>query len=61
MMGDGSRGILLNEVLQNDVSQIRNVLKHQELYKQMALEGQSWSRQFTTDKFEMEIKKLLKG
>ena len=61
MMGDGSRGILLNEVLQNDVSQIRNVLKHQELYKQMALEGQSWSRQFTTDEFEMEIKKLLKG
>ena len=29
-------------------------------YKKMALDGQTWSRQFTTDKFETEISKLLK-
>ena len=60
MMGNGSRGIILKEQLHNDVSQIRNVLNNQELYKKMALDGQTWSRQFTTDKFETEISKLLK-
>ena len=61
MMGNGSRGIILKEQLNNDVNQIRNVLNNQEVYKKMASEGQTWSRQFTTDKFEAEIKKLLRG
>jgi glycosyltransferase involved in cell wall biosynthesis len=61
MMGNGSRGIILKEQLDSDVSQIRNVLNNQEVYKKMALEGQTWSRQSTTDKFEAEIKKLLRG
>ena len=60
MMGNGSRGIILKEQLNNDVNQIRNVLNNQEVYKKMALDGQTWSRQFTTDKFETEICKLLK-
>ena len=60
MMGNGSRGIVLKEQLNKDVSQIMNVLNNQEVYKKMALEGQTWSRQFTTDKFETEISKLLK-
>ena len=60
MMGNGSRGIILKEQLHNDVNQIRNVLNNQEVYKKMALDGQTWSRQFTTDKFETEIKKLLR-
>lgn len=60
MMGNGSRGVVLKEQLHNDVSQIRNVLNNQEDYKKMALDGQTWSRQFTTDKFETEISKLLK-
>lgn len=60
MMGNGSRGVVLKEQLHNDVSQIRNVLNNQEVYKKMALDGQTWSRQFTTDKFETEISKLLK-
>ena len=61
MMGNGSRGIVLKEQLHNDVSQIRNVLNNQEVYKKMALDGQTWSRQFTTDKFEIEIRKLLRN
>ena len=61
MMGNGSRGIVLKEQLHNDVSQIRNVLNNQEVYKKMALDGQTWSRQFTTDKFEAEISKLLRN
>lgn len=60
MMGNGRRGIILKEQLDFDVNQIINVLKNQEVYLKMSSEGQSWSRQFTTDKFEAEIRKLLK-
>lgn len=61
MMGNGSRGIVLKEQLDFDVNQIINVLKNQEVYLKMTSEGKAWSRQFTTDKFEVEIKKLLRG
>ena len=61
MMGNGSRGIVLQEELNQDVNQIKTVINNQELYQKMASEGQTWSRQFTTDKFETEIKRLLRG
>ena len=61
MMGNGSRGIVLQEELNQDVNQIKTVINNQELYQKMASEGQTWSRQFTTDKFEAEISKLLNG
>ena len=61
MMGNGSRGVILQEELNQDVDQIKIVINNQELYQKMASEGQTWSRQFTTDKFEAEIKKLLRG
>lgn len=61
MMGNGSRGVILQEELNQDVDQIEAVISKQEVYQKMASEGQSWSRQFTTDKFEAEIKKLLRG
>lgn len=61
MMGNGSRGVILQEELNQDVDQIEAVICKQEVYQKMASEGQTWSRQFTTDKFEAEIKKLLRG
>ena len=61
MMGNGSRGVVLQENLDQDVRQIATIINNQEQYKKMASDGQSWSRQFTTDKFEIEIKKLLRG
>ena len=61
MMGNGSRGVVLQENLDQDVRQITTIINNQEQYKKMASDGQSWSRQFTTDKFEIEIKKLLRG
>ena len=60
MMGNGSRGVVLQEDLNQDVNQIKTVINNQELYQKMASEGQTWSRQFTTDKFEAEISKLIK-
>ena len=61
MMGNGSRGVILQEELNQDVDQIEAVISKQVVYQKMASEGQTWSRQFTTDKFEAEIKKLLRG
>ena len=60
MMGNGSRGVILQEEVNQDVSQITTLINNHELYQKMAFEGQSWSRQFTTDKFETEIRKLLR-
>lgn len=59
MLGHGARGIQLEEQLEKDVSQVIRLLSNELLYQKMASEGQSWSRQFTTDKFEEEIKKLV--
>lgn len=61
MMGNGNRGVILQEELNQDVDQIEAVISKQEVYQKMASEGQTWSRQFTTDKFEVEISKLLRN
>jgi len=59
MMGNGSRGIIIQEKLFDDGNQITEVINNSDLYKKMSTEGQSWSQQFTTNKFEAEIRKLL--
>lgn len=61
MMGNGSRGVILQEEINQDVSQIIPLINNKDLYQKMASEGQTWSRQFTTDKFEREIGRLLRG
>lgn len=60
MMGNGSRGIILEGNLFEDSNQLVKVINNPGLYQKMTFEAQSWARQFTTDKFETEIKKLLK-
>lgn len=60
MLDYGKRGILLQENLKADSNQLLELLHHPEVYQKMVYEGQNWSRQFTTDKFEAEIKKLLR-
>ena len=59
MVGDGRRGVVLIEKLSQDISQIKAVLDNNGVYQKMASEAKIWSRQFTTDKFEAEIKNLL--
>ena len=59
MLGGGTRGVLLSEKFENDVEQIRNLLSGELKYQKMVNEGKDWSRQFTTDYFKKEIKKLL--
>jgi glycosyltransferase involved in cell wall biosynthesis len=60
MLNFGERGILLTENLQTDVTSISDLLSNQEEYNKKIKGAINWSRQFTIDKFEQEIKKILK-
>lgn len=59
MIENGKRGILLTEDIVQDVNSIINLLENNVESSQMREKAQKWSRQFTTDKFEEEIKKML--
>ncbi len=59
MIDNGNRGIMLKENLQVDILQIEKIISNQGVYLQMSENAKNWSRKFTTDKFEDEIKKLL--
>lgn len=59
MLDYGKRGIVLKEDLTADVLQLEAVFINPEVYDHVVLEAMKWSRQFTTDVFESEIKKLL--
>ena len=59
MLGSGKRGILLKEHLEEDVLQLENVFLKKDILFQMSENAKVWSRQFTTDSFEDEIKKIL--
>ncbi len=59
MLADGNRGVLIDCNLQSDKSQIIAVISDHERYQQIAKAGMLWSREYTMDRFESEIKKLL--
>jgi glycosyltransferase involved in cell wall biosynthesis len=59
MLDNGNRGVLLDMDLENDILQIEYVLNNQRLYDEKQSTGLEWSRKYTTDVFESEIKKLL--
>jgi glycosyltransferase involved in cell wall biosynthesis len=59
MLDYGHRGILLEEHLNKDVLQIQNILEDENEYQTMSQNAQVWSREYTLEFFEAEIKKLL--
>lgn len=59
MLDDGKRGILLEMNLEKDVSKIRTILDNAPLLDEMTQKGVDWSRHYTLEKFESEIKALL--
>lgn len=61
MLGNGERGILLSEDLEYDCNLVLKCVDNQELYNTKINAAISWSRNFTIDKFESEIEKLLKA
>ena len=61
MLGNGDRGLLLDFKLDQDVQNIESILNDTTLYQQKVNKAIKWSRKFTLDVFEDEIKLLLKS
>lgn len=60
ILDNGNCGILMNSDSRITISDVEELLNNQQLYQTKINAAISWSRQFTIDKFEEEIKKLLK-
>jgi len=60
MLGRGERGLLLNSNLESDTNQILELLSDPERYAVMATRAVDWSQSYTLDRFQKEIKNLLK-
>lgn len=61
MVGNGSRGKLVTNNVPQIVDAIKSYLENPVSYKCASEEGMQWSRQFTLEKFENDIKKILDG
>ena len=61
MLENGKRGLLLDLKLNQDVQNIESILKNNDLYQDKVIKAVQWSRQFTMDVFEDEIKLLLQS
>jgi glycosyltransferase involved in cell wall biosynthesis len=59
MLGYGSRGILCEPDAQEMAEKIQVIINIPEKQVAMVKEGIEWARQFTTERFELEIKNLL--
>jgi glycosyltransferase involved in cell wall biosynthesis len=60
MLGEGTRGILIEPDLEQAVSKIIETLTHQDL-DAMAKAALDWSQQYTFDRLEADIKAVLEG
>ncbi|WP_367757421.1 glycosyltransferase family 4 protein [Flavobacterium sp. WC2430] len=61
MLDYGNRGILLEMDLEKDANQLMGLIKNQKDYDDKQIKATAWSRNYTLDVFEREIKKLLKN
>ena len=61
MLDNGNRGILLENILEKDVLKIENMLINEPDYQQKVTNATSWSRKYTLDYFEQEIKLILQA
>jgi len=59
MLANGERGALVNPNADEIVTVVENYLQHPDKYNQQATKDMQWSRQFTMEKFEEEIGKIL--
>ncbi|UWY28594.1 glycosyltransferase [Flavobacterium sp. TR2] len=59
MINYGERGLLLDMNVKRDVAQIQEILSDQNRFEEMSKLASEWSRNYTTDIFEKEIKNLL--
>ena len=59
MLDKGRRGVLIDHDLTSDVSKLQKLMGDQQRLKTISDEAVLWSRTYTLDYFEKEIKKLL--
>lgn len=59
MLDNGNRGLILNINLQTDVQNIKAIISNLDQYTVMSKKAMDWSRKYTLDYFEQEIKLLL--
>ena len=59
MLDEGKRGVLLTLDLDDDAARIGSIIENQPDFNAKAAESMAWSRQFTLDLFDKEIKALL--
>jgi glycosyltransferase involved in cell wall biosynthesis len=59
MLNNGQRGILLDKDFIKDAKQIEALLQNEDEFRKMAAKASDWSRKYTLDVFEEEIKKLV--
>lgn len=59
MLNNGERGVLLEMNLEKDVFQIEKILLNEKLYQSKVDNAINWSRKYTIEFFEDEIKKLI--
>ena len=59
MLDEGNRGALIEESVDTAVKAVEHYLNFPEIYQQHSRAASEWSRQFTLEKFETEIVRLL--
>ncbi len=59
MLDKGKRGVLLDLDLEKDVEQLMGLIDDKNRYKKMSKTAMEWSREYTMEKFESELVKLL--
>lgn len=59
MLDNGNRGSIVNTDANEIISVIETYLQNSSTYKEQAQKAKNWSRQYTLEKFEEEIGKLL--
>ncbi len=59
MLDCGNRGILLELNLDEDLKQLEKLIKDETEFNLMSKKASDWSRKYTLDVFEQEIKKML--
>ena len=59
MLGDDERGILLEMNLEKDVKQLETILNYELGFDSKREKASDWSRKYTLDVFEDEMKKML--
>ncbi|TDE04595.1 glycosyltransferase family 4 protein [Flavobacterium hiemivividum] len=61
MLNNGNRGILLNMDFEKDISQIEGLIQNEKDFKNKSVEASNWSRKYTVELFQQQIKIIMKN